>query len=359
MGSFNVGCGISNLSIDEGNKIGLVLLNPAKKYPNEEMIDGGKLYRIYTTDDYIPYLPPIFGEYGDYGSIVNIQPSETTALLERIYDRPIQDIVNCVGSNSGAYNSYGGEFSLYASSPVIPSYQRKETIVEGLIRMGFTERTDTSGVAVAYEFNGYLLALQDKVWNLIDSKGRVRALNHSDYQPDIDRLLSMFGDITCVYPGAEEENWERIHSLHRMSGMYFLSDVLDAVKAQSTRDSSYPTKNWKDLMQEIDMFEMISKSDNADLQEGLQLFKDYMTLHRLYKDISLEPKNVPLLKLYSDESEYLVLHSLLCAMTDVNRLVQPSFNGQQFGDTDASLALNKVTNKILRARKKNEEDLDY
>ena len=98
MGSFAVSCGLSNLAIHESDKVGFVLLEP----PVSDMLghrfssdSGGQVYTGYVTDNFAPFLPPIFGEYDDGGSLCEIEDSVTTKLIERIFNRPIQVVVNC------------------------------------------------------------------------------------------------------------------------------------------------------------------------------------------------------------------------------------------------------------------------
>lgn len=85
MGSWSVYCGISNISITDGNEC---VLLPLKKN------DG--------YHGYLPYLPatlPIFGEYNDYGDIENIKEDENTKLIEEHFGCEIQDFCNYITGN--------------------------------------------------------------------------------------------------------------------------------------------------------------------------------------------------------------------------------------------------------------------
>jgi hypothetical protein len=76
MGCWSIYCGISQIAITSGDKC---VLLPLKKERN---------------GDYLPYLPatlPIFGEYDDYGGLVNIEETEYTKFLEEYFGIPILD----------------------------------------------------------------------------------------------------------------------------------------------------------------------------------------------------------------------------------------------------------------------------
>ena len=63
MGSYNVACGISGLTIDCGEECGYIPLEP-KKYP---VHPKGNDTLIYCESIYSPATMPIWGEYFDYG----------------------------------------------------------------------------------------------------------------------------------------------------------------------------------------------------------------------------------------------------------------------------------------------------
>ena len=77
MGSFSEYCGISQITIKEGNKC---VLLPLKQ---------NKIGRIES--NYLPSALPIFGEYVDYGRIGNIEEDEHTKMLEERFGCSIED----------------------------------------------------------------------------------------------------------------------------------------------------------------------------------------------------------------------------------------------------------------------------
>lgn len=78
MGSWSVYCGISNITIHEGDEALLVVLEKAKKNYND--FDKWKIVAF-----------PIFGSYNDYGRIGYIKEDFNTALIEKEYQCSIED----------------------------------------------------------------------------------------------------------------------------------------------------------------------------------------------------------------------------------------------------------------------------
>jgi len=102
MGSFNVSCGISGVPIDEGKRVGLVLIrinrDLTKMYPGDSADNcfRGRQYTA-TTDNYSPTFPPIYGTYNDYGGIENIEHGPATKAIENYYGIPVEDVLKGVG----------------------------------------------------------------------------------------------------------------------------------------------------------------------------------------------------------------------------------------------------------------------
>lgn len=75
MGSWSVYCGISKITITEGDKCVLLPLRKNK----------------YETGQYSPLTLPIFGEYDDYGGLTNIEINENTKLISEYYGCSIEN----------------------------------------------------------------------------------------------------------------------------------------------------------------------------------------------------------------------------------------------------------------------------
>ena len=68
MGHFNATCNLSNLPIFEGNKIVVI--------PLINVDDEASFNCCYPTDNFAPFAFPIFGEYNEYGGIIEPETSE-------------------------------------------------------------------------------------------------------------------------------------------------------------------------------------------------------------------------------------------------------------------------------------------
>jgi hypothetical protein len=83
MGSWSVYCGISNITIHEGDEALLVPLEKAKENYND--FDQWKLATL-----------PIFGSYNDYGEIEDIKKDFNTTLIENEYQCSIEEFCHCL-----------------------------------------------------------------------------------------------------------------------------------------------------------------------------------------------------------------------------------------------------------------------
>lgn len=343
MGSFNVGCGISNLSIDEGDKVGFVLLMPPMPFPPSGYTrsnQGGKSFETYSTDNYRPFLPAVYGTYGDYGSIENIEESDTTRLLETIFKRPIADILGAVGSQRHIYSKYGIA-PLYVKDSQVDKWDVSEA--DQLVSVGFTQDRDD-----AYRFNNHTLvkqpgqvdrvgsAIQPKMWDIISPAGGF--VKKDIRVSDISELLSVFSELTGLFPGVDRDEWEAFSLLHNTSGMFFLKDVFDDVSPVVAKDHDFSSTR-------IEFDELMKNLDYAHIHQLVGLYS-------LFRELSFPSKFVSQLTAYKENrDEFLSIFRLNSVMTAVNRMFQPSFNGEQFGNLDASMALNTATDSILAVRK--------
>lgn len=112
MGSFNVACSISRISIRCGMKVAFLPLLPnvydfSGSYMDEPEVRqmaklrvkhhvGSNTQLIYANCFFNPFCLPIIGEYNDYGSIENIETDANTKAIERYFDMTIEEFINCI-----------------------------------------------------------------------------------------------------------------------------------------------------------------------------------------------------------------------------------------------------------------------
>ena len=87
MGSFNVACSVSNISIRAGDPVAFIPLEVAK-YPYK--IGDGNHMLIYSNCFYAPATLPIFGEYDDYGGVENIIRDKNLEIIEKFFGKTIE-----------------------------------------------------------------------------------------------------------------------------------------------------------------------------------------------------------------------------------------------------------------------------
>lgn len=90
MGSFNVACSVSRISINFGDPVAYFPLEP---YEFAEKIETANNLLIYPWCYYVPISLPIFGEYADYGYIDAIEKSENIKIVEKYFKKPIGEIL--------------------------------------------------------------------------------------------------------------------------------------------------------------------------------------------------------------------------------------------------------------------------
>lgn len=91
MGSFNVSCGVSRISLSPGMKATLFLLKATEK--SNSLARGA--YLVSNEGPMIDYEPvafPIHGEYDDYGRIGEIERDANVIQLEKFYGESIETI---------------------------------------------------------------------------------------------------------------------------------------------------------------------------------------------------------------------------------------------------------------------------
>ncbi len=92
MGSYNVACSISNISIGPGEEI---LFFPLEKNKYRYHIGDQNPFLLGSNCFYNPVCLPIFGEYDDYGGIENIDMNDNVQIIQKFFDGiPIHDICN-------------------------------------------------------------------------------------------------------------------------------------------------------------------------------------------------------------------------------------------------------------------------
>lgn len=349
MGSFDVGCGLSNLTIHYGDRAGFLILDERARYREDRNSPGKSLT---FGDDYLPFLPPVFGTYDDYGRIRNITPSTTTAVLEKIFGRPIEVVMDCLMGMRDVYDSYGEIYQNYILPECRPAERYGTPTEETLITVGFEKTGDNTFV-----FGDFELALDAKksTWTISDKESGVKITKvHSTH--NTDDLLNAFGTSTRVYPGFSPDDYERVRLLNRLGGMFFLEDVL--VKMEKFTSATHYMNNFenrgmdrrKDELNEFFEYLKTQKDERFPFSGYLPFTEDFR------RDSSFPMEHWALLEVYeSDPDALLSMVTIKRTASSVNRVLAPTYCGEQTGNDRASLMLNLIEKQILDARKEEYE----
>jgi hypothetical protein len=97
MGSFNVACGVSRISMGGGRRAVLVPLLREKTYRDFHGSGGAMIIsNDGISHTYSPFALPIFGEYNDYGVLDNIEENVNTKAIEKYYGCSIERFVEYI-----------------------------------------------------------------------------------------------------------------------------------------------------------------------------------------------------------------------------------------------------------------------
>ena len=111
MGSFNVACSISNVSLGAGTNVVFYPLLPKRFGRGKPTLESNK-YLLYQNCYYQPFSLPIKGVYNEYASVQSTEEDDNTKAIEQFFGISIQDFVDNIG------DEYPGDFE--QNEPRIP-----------------------------------------------------------------------------------------------------------------------------------------------------------------------------------------------------------------------------------------------
>jgi hypothetical protein len=354
MGSFNVGCGISNLSIGEGEPTGFLFLTRSLDVLHTEnynkrlcLPNHGRVLYNYSTDLFTPYLPPVYGVYNDYGNITDIEPNITTQILEEWFRMPVKDLIEVIfAPHSDIYTReytlrkyYGEQLNNISDNN---SYD--PTVI--LTGIGFEEIAPNE---FKHDASDLKIFIKNKTQYSSVTMIGVSPEKATGPYLDIGQALSAYTNMTGKYIGFKEDTWGLIKEISTLSGMFFHRDIYDHMSEGIASDIY--------LRRAIEEFKHEWKKTVSNFDKDS--LTDITELNRLRDNnisFGLEQDNVHLLEAYKGElgvNELISVVNLRAIMSSVNRMFQPSYNGVQYGDPEAARFLANLINDHLN---KNEEN---
>lgn len=355
MGSYDVACGLSNLPIHSGDRAGIILMKASGQAVETQFPTA----YLHATDLFLPYLPPIYGTYNDYGRLTDVVPSITTKLLEDSLRKPIETILECVGNEDrDLYDVHGPLYKHYMiHSNKLNDYHA--SVTEKLLSVGFTMLTEKS-----YQFSDFILSLAHSGYFEIFKVGsehlpqpRMGRLFHifsgeaTFDGGDSESLLSFFSETTALFPGYLPEEYKAIRTLLCLRGMFFLQEVSEGMLTHLRQRNSQSNLLKDQLAQYFSFLDEMEQP--LDAESVLASSTTYYQAQRyLANSTSFDSdfSAISLLGYYADSDEYFALLDFMDVLSSTNHLLMPSYCGEQFGDDDASAMLHKIVGNVVKTR---------
>lgn len=367
MGSFNTSCGLSNLTIEYGDKLGVMFLAPAPTADRHGIraLQGTSM-NTYVHDNYHPVLPPIFGEYDDYGGIENVVDTPTARLFAQRFDRPAAEVIECAGNRDRAiYSPYGSIFPTYFPKDKQNSFKDYSTSDLDKIRLlGFTEEPAPEGSLNLFTYEEYALEqVENGKWRLYknDSPRPIAEF----FEKSWDDVASIFAHHTKCYPGFEKKHWKIIRQLYSYSVMHFSQETFEKMREFIIKDDdSYEVKHRKHELFELGEWMKnfdVPEDETPEQKEVREFNLSYIGggLDHLFRVTAFTSDQFKELEIYRDDLEdFYNMSDILLIAGRLNRPLAPALYSSQEGNDKMVEVLFKVQKGIIAARRKRREDWD-
>lgn len=225
MGSFNVLCGLTKLSIHSGDKCVLIPLIFSKEWDdNKGEMCYNKTKTLHPTSMYLdpfsiwePAFFPIMGTYNDYGSLEDIEKDENTEVIERKFGISIERFANLItDSRVNIYDSLS-EYSDFLSNP--KSLEYDYDFEKFLTELGFKVKGNKKVYKDICE-----LTKKDDDYICLFYNEKIEK-KYGIY--DKEKLLSDIRDITGRALGISAENYQKYEEISKLSAMFVLEEAYD------------------------------------------------------------------------------------------------------------------------------------
>jgi len=368
MGSFNVSCGVSMMSIDEGDRCVLI---PLTKTKYSDSISEGAYY--ISNDGPIgrfhPITLPIFGEYNSYGMLENIEEDSNTKAIEKFYGCPIVDFVQHMCSHhhsdikdndkvpknpfgmfvkrevydeftKNPMNEWGGGENCFKDSDLCPFVLKYLGFVEDTtVERNSTERYNRP---FKHEKIPNLIAFSDGTWNRFQVDDNVE-MHPYIYHPDdlmkflIDNkmyvMVDRFNDLRKLRLGEMEYDKDCENLIKR----------IETDKEMELMQEKLTNSNDLDARKTLAIAHAMARmSDDLRHQEFLT-FGNWASNNKHFRELYCD-----LLKDSEFRSQMINYKTFESQLWHVNTPLMPSWAGLQCGNHNAELRLSKLIQKLCK-----------
>ncbi len=373
MGSFNVSCGVSRLSIGVGDPVALFPLVPSgyskfEKLSSVTIVSNSGPFALFNCR-----ALPVIGRYDDYGGMEDIYENENTRIIEQNFNsegHPVEnddergsaDIYEIVGAWTGYESGHPGMFvhgEIYKalSTTLIGEYSSKDrNVLQGVFpvppfmleRLGFVlEQTREEGrYKLLYrhpDSDGFRIA-SDGSFGHIEVEGKDVGLIHSIQ--DLAKQVLPFG-VQFNTEGLDDisdYDWKFDELQHKL---------IERVKEEEALTSELPpefVEKRRDSMERLFGPSSVITGSFMDIGDYNQYGNDTSPLATMYVDAIKSGRIKPNL---------VACKHFISSMSYVNTLFFPSYAGPQFGAHHATKLLGKLIQDISEveiARHADDED---
>lgn len=399
MGSFNIACGISQMAIHEDDEMGIVLMQESREHQQDRTKNNqqGITNYVYPEDLYAPYLPPIFGKYGDYGQIIDIEENATTRVLEKIFKRPAEIVLNTIGNHGrNVHSTMGPIYSNYAIRKFADSFGSNPE--QYLLSLGFTKIDEET---YEYHIEKPHLSYKEKyVYKTDGSMTEIRTVepttkmlqlhkntettkhaspikgmeefhttiipastyfNNTDIN-DVKTMIDEFSQKTFVYPGYKQEDFGIIAELFKMSGMFFHKKVFTEMnnflqKTDSTFHKQQADTEHKKIVDFIKTIHNTVQQEKQNTQSnftlGLLGTSDYFSRESSFPTWL---HTHALDEYYTHENDLLLLVEFRGVLSACNALFLPTRIVNSVDELENGLKLNEIATNIMEEKKRKFEE---
>jgi hypothetical protein len=244
MGSFNVACSVSNISIDVGDPIIFIPLLPHNVYDKDKIHRvGTQNLLIYSNCYFNPFCLPIKGIYGDYGYVEDVVKDANTDAIENFFGISIEEFLDFV---------IGGNESPFLINDKLNSHNIRFD-EKYLLDLGFQKTEDGNFAFEDFPFQVRLTRdgnrSSDYDFDIVSQEGNV--VSQKGYSNTKDHLNEQFLKLTGCYLNVPKEKQKLMAIISSFSGMYVHGDIY--AHMAKDRDGRYRSEHVADsyLTEEI------------------------------------------------------------------------------------------------------------
>lgn len=353
MGDCNFSCCITNVTVrDECVFLPLTLA----KYGNNKLPNG---CQIVTNEGacslYEPLTLPISGRANGYASICDIEEGPNTKFIENYFGIPINEFCHAFnhGSDGKVKNKlseviekpveslYGTWFHReawdFCSKSIFPEYRKEKTdsVLDSWI-------LDISLIACGFVFKE---TNEEKAGNLLTGHHDPKRYKEFYVHPD-------FPEAQVLYDGHMSSELVVNNKYIDRNG-YYLRGVLESIEKETKRN--FPSETWE-KMENFNNIGANLISEARDIKKSKALFNFCKTrkyssqifsgrYHKIFSD--------PMLDIYEEKLTSPELIDLttgtittLINMGSANKLLMPTFNGNQYGNKFAQTKVSQLATKL-------------